>query len=298
MNQFIVLGAVATVGIALAVVVALRHGRRDHAASMPAAAPPVSAHMATLTATAPTRIMPPPLTGPPTTPEDEMDWLAQAADELHTPLTTLRSQVLFLRQHVGDASRTTLLTVAERLLTQVEQLDSLLEAWSATARHTGPHRILSARPVELAALTRTLAARLFAPTTPPCMVVAPAPLWVLMDPQAIERVLTIALMNAHKAAPASQTEVVARRLDLRDRQEISVAIADRRQATYAPAQEVWESLELDLARVLLEEYGGRLERTPRGGGGAVTTIWLPARLLIRLPGHDSVPTFTRLAKTA
>jgi signal transduction histidine kinase len=303
MDHFVVLGIVAVAGIALAVVIALRHSRSERPASPLAQvptrlpAPPAAIPTQPPSATGPTHALAS-LTAPPTTPDDEMDWLAHAADELHTPLTSLRDQILHLRQHIGDSSRHTLLTVAEQLLAQVEQLDSLIEAWSVTARHTGPHRIASARPVELAALTRTLAARLTTPTDPPCEIVAPAPLWVLMDPQAIERVLTIALTNARQAAPTAIVEVVLREVTQRDRHEICIAVADRRQRIHAPAQDVWETLELDLARVLLEEYGGRLERSPRGGGGAVSTIWLPATLLIRLPGHDASPTFTRLARVA
>ncbi|MBA3823634.1 MAG: HAMP domain-containing histidine kinase [Ktedonobacterales bacterium] len=303
MDQIIVLGSVAVAGIALAVAMALIHGQRERRSqTTPATNPPrASTKIAAITppptrTTATTRIVGPLVL--PTTPDDEMDWLAQAADELHTPLATLRDQVRFLRVHVNDASRTALITVAERLVYQVEQLDSLIEAWSATARHTGPQRIVTARPVELVALTRLLAQRLAAPNTPPSMVVAPAALWVLMDPQAIERVLTITLTNAYRAMPTGEIETVLHQVALRDRQAICVAVADRRRGALAPDQDVWEALELDLARVLLEDYSGWLERAPRGGGGVVTTIWLPATLLIRLPGHDSLPTFTRLAKTA
>ena len=303
MNQFIVLGSMAAIGIALAVAMALMHQRRERLAHpVPASSPRASTKIPAVApfptaSTRPTRIISP-LAAPPTTADDEMDWLAQAADELHTPLTTLRDQVRFLRQHVGDASRTALITVAERLVYQVEQLDSLIEAWSATARHTGPQRIPAARPVELVTLTRMLVKQLASPNVRPIEVVAPAALWVMMDPLAIERVLTITLTNAYKVTPTSKVEAVLHQVELRDRREISIAIADRRADRHASSQDVWESLELDLARVLLEEYGGRLVRAPRGGGGVVTTIWLPATLLIRLSGRNSAPTFTRLAKTA
>ncbi len=274
-----VLGCIAFAGVGIAVLLALARAHKEHRAErtpIPASADSTAGPQAQSLTKLPTRLI-----VPPTPAEDGVDWLAQAADELRTPLSVLRNQAEYLRQHVTDAARPTLLTLAERLVQQVGQAQELIEAWSATAQPSGHlHAAPPARPVELGALARTTGAQLTALDDPPFDIAAPEPVWLLIDPAALEHALAVLLRGARQSAPGSLVEVVVRVVGAGEGRRAAVTIADRRPARPAPQAQVWSDLELDLARVLLEEYHGWLEVAPRGGGGMLVTLWLPGTLLI------------------
>lgn len=231
----------------------------------------------------------------PSASEDGMDWLAQAADELRTPLTVLRGQVEFLRQHIDEASRHALLTVADRLVNQVDNLEGLVEAWTATAEHTDDQRPAVARPTDLHALTRNLCARLTKIDEPP-FDLAPGPaLWALVDQPTLEHAVGVLLRNARRASPFGLVEVVARTVGESGNLRICLSVADRRARVRSRGTDLWEELELDLVRVLVEDLGGWLELEDRGGGGAVTSLWLPSSLLIPMTGSLTNPHLKRSA---
>ncbi len=279
-HQLLLPGSIALGGVVLAVVVALWHHRAEHRAEhhiAPTPAPPPTSAVPTA-ATEATRILPP-ATPARNSADDGLDWLAQAADELRTPLTVLRGQVDFLHQHITLASRQTLVTIAERLIYQVAQLEELIEAWTVTARQSGPQRTPNARPVELLALARSACAHLTRLDEPPFEVAEGPPVWVLLDPTSLEHALTVLLRSARQASPYGLVEVVVR-VTGQGEQRVCVAVADRRVPVPSYPTNMWETLEQDLVRVLVEELGGWLEFEPRGGGGAVSTIWLPSQVLI------------------
>lgn len=227
--------------------------------------------------------------------EDSMDWLAQAADELRTPLTVLRGQVEFLRQHIDEASRHALLTVADRLIHQVDNLEGLVEAWTATAEQTDDQRPTIARPTDLHALTRNLCARLTKIDEPPFDLAAGPALWALVDQPTLEHAIGVLLRNARRASPFGLVEVVARTLGEGSSLRICLSVADRRAKVRSRGTDLWEELELDLVRVLVEDLGGWLELEDRGGGGAITSLWLPSRLLIPMTGTLTNPRLKRSA---
>jgi signal transduction histidine kinase len=278
-DNAILLGGIALAGISFAVLLALLRAHTERQAAHQAD----QARKVTPATAEPVTNLPTRLLTPPPVVEDGMDWLAQAADELRTPLSVLRNQAEFLHQHVSDAARPTLLTLSERLVQQVEQAQGLIDAWTATAHPSGQLRAAPrARPVELLALTRSVAAQLTSLDDPPFDIAAVDSAWLLLDPAALEHALAVLLRGARQAAPGSLVEVVVRIIGSGEGQRAGIIIADRRVARSNPQGHLWSDLELDLARVLLEDYHGWLETTPRGGGGMLTTCWLPGHLLIAI----------------
>ncbi len=284
MGQLIALIGVATVGIVLATVVAWRRLHEIAATArvpMPPSAPPAESG-ATGTALLVTPDLPALTATPTPLTDDDLDWIALAADELRTPLTVLRGYAEYLRQHVEFASRTSLASVSERLVHQVERLEGLIEAWTVTAQMSGEQRIPTARPTDLTALARALCARLTAIDEPPCDMGEGIPVWALVDQSLIEHALAVIIRSARRAAPGGLIEVVVRTVGQGPQLRISLAVGDRRSQRRGQSPDMWEALELDLARVLCEEHGGWVELADRAGGGAVTTLWLPGRIYIPL----------------
>ena len=285
-EHIVLLGGIALAGIVLAVVVALLRHRAENRTEATARLP---VRLAGQADNAPTPTMPTQIinrqSAAPTSTDDGLDWLALAADELRTPLIVLRGQIEFLHQNISNASRQSLITIAERLIFQVEQLEQLVEAWTTTARQSGPQRTPTARPIELLALARNVCARLTRVEDPPFDVADGPPLWVLLDPISLEHAFTVLLRSARQSSPNGLIEVVVRTVGEGEGKRICIAVADRRPPPRGHSANLWASLEHDLVRVLIEEHNGWLEMEPRGGGGAVTTIWLPPHVLIPVAGQ-------------
>jgi hypothetical protein len=292
MGQLIALICAAGIGIAFATAIAWRHMHENNTpandlpppSARPAARSPSESATASPDISLPTLVaIPTPLT------DDDLDWIALAADELRTPLTVLRGYAEYLRQHVEFASRTSLASVSERLVHQVERLEGLIEAWMVTAQMSGEQRIPTARPTDLMALARALCARLTALDEPPCDIGEGSPLWALVDQSLIEHALAVIIRSARRAAQGGLIEVVVRTVGRGAQLRISLAVGDRRSQQRGQSPDLWEALELDLARVLCEEHGGWVELADRAGGGAITTLWLPGHIYIPLTPARPAP---------
>jgi signal transduction histidine kinase len=290
-DRLILIAFVALVGISLAVAVALLRARAEAARLLalrspmapdpdlaPAQAPDAAATLVLAPASAP---VPPSgavfdLTAA-NDPPDSVDWLAQAVDELRTPLGILRGQVEALRQIAAEGPRQTLIALAGRLVEQVEQAQDLVAAWSASAQGGPPRQPTSrAQVVEIVALARKIGAEC---AESACDVAPTPPVWAMLDAAPLARALAVAIQSAHTAMPGGMVEVVARFVGHEPDRRIGITIADRRPAHASPSAHLWDDLELDLTRTLLEDCGGWVECEPRGGGGRLVTFWLPGTLI-------------------
>lgn len=220
-------------------------------------------------------------------PSASVDWLAQAVDELRTPLDILRGQVEALRHAAPDGPRQTLVALTGRLVEQVEQAQELVAAWSASIRGTTPPRATSHdTAVDIVALARRVSADHEGSA---CDVARTPPVWAKLDPAPLARALAVAMQNARSADLDGVVEVVARVVGRDPDQRIGITIADRRSAQVSPSARLWDDLELDLVRTLLEDCGGWVECEPRGGGGRLVTFWLPGALLCEADMRTALP---------
>ena len=283
-GQIVALTIVALIGIVLATIVALRRMQAE-AQRPPTQTEPAKEHLPdvkqAMAASHATQL--PTLSSTNLTlNDDELDWISLAADELRMPLTVLRGYADYLRQHVEFAERASLISISERLVTQVARLEGVIEAWSVTAQNAGDQHLPTARPTDIANLVRSLCARLTELHEPPCDILDCPPVWALIDAEVIEHALAVLIRSAKRAAPGSALEIVSRTVGDGATLRLCVAIADRREQRRGQIPDIWETLELDLARVLSEEQGGWVEIEDRAGGGAITTLWLPGRLAIHI----------------
>jgi signal transduction histidine kinase len=235
--------------------------------------PPADALPDLTTSTQPTREIP----------DDALDWIGMAADELRAPLDALRGYAEDLRRHLDTAPRDALGAAFDRLLAQIDRMDGMIEAWSVTAEMTTKQRAPASRPAELQALARKICSRLAGAGAPLYEVAEGPELWALVDISLIDQALQALLRGARRATPQGLVEIDARAISQGAETRISLAIADRRPPPRGQHPDLWEAIEIDLARVLVEEMGGWIELSDRAGGGAVTTIWLPGTLLLPTP---------------
>jgi hypothetical protein len=274
MDARIALGIVAVLGVGLAVTTALRRRamrsdkKRRRTESNPL---PISAM--------PTRILNP-LSAPPSASEDDgPDWLTQAADALHTPLTVLRSQAEFLQRHAGDLPRATMETIAGQLIFHLEQVESVLQGWR------GPEGA-GAQPWELRALMQEVVTEVQRTGLAPLRIASGAPVWLEMPPASLAHALTILLRQSTQLTTAP-VELRLGWATLRGRQWLGVDIVDRRPPRLESLAAMWTALELDLARTLLEDVQGRVT-VEHLATGARTTLWLPATAVAHA-GRDQRP---------
>jgi hypothetical protein len=274
--RYVVSGAIALVGISGAVLLALWRarveGRRAEQPPSPAVRLPGRVAPAEDVTRLPTR----PLASfdpPAGAPEDGLDWLAQAVDEVRMPINVLREQVELVRRHAAAEASPALVALIERLAAQVEQAHSVIAGWVTTGMPVVA--VAATRRIDLRALARDFAIALAPATAPPGVASGGPPVWVRLAPATLEEALAVLLHNSWDAAPAEVVEVAVRVITAGE-QYIALTIADRRPTAI---RAVWDDLELDFVRVLLEEYHGTLEVAPRGGSGRLTTIWLPGTWL-------------------
>ncbi len=272
MIRYVILGCIALVGIGGAVLLALRRLCAESLPAVPAPLPGRAMPSAVDDVSRlPTR---PPVAPAPSAAVNSPAWLAQAAEELRLPLSQLREQVAQVRCHAAAEAAPVLVSLVERLAAQVEEAHAIMAGWTAQPSPVAPDA--GGRMVDLRALARDFGAALAPLTAPPGDVPAGPPVWVRLAPATLEEALAVLLHNAWEATPTGLVEVVVRVIAHTGDRHIALTIADRRAA---PLANVWDALELDFVRILLEEYAGTLEVAPRGGGGRLTTIWLPATWL-------------------
>ncbi len=214
---------------------------------------------------------------------DELDWIAQAADGLRAPLAVLRSYADYLRQHLSAGSDADLAGVSARLMSEIEHIEGMIEAWSVTAQINEGDRDPTARPADILALISRLCARHEEWRDPSCEVADGPPLWALVDGALIEQALAVLVRNARRAAPHGVVEIIARAMGQGERARICLAVAARRAITRGPQPHLWEASALGLASVLAAALGGWLDLQDRAGGGAATLIWLPGQLILPVP---------------
>ncbi|MFC0527261.1 sensor histidine kinase [Phytohabitans kaempferiae] len=133
-------------------------------------------------------------------------FVADAAHELRSPLTNMRTQ-LEVAQRLGD--RTDWPAVADDLLLDTQRLSRLVDDLLLLARaDDAGSRALRSLPVELGELIATVAERF---PSPPVTVTAPAdPLWTTGEPEALARAIGNLIDNAARHT-GSTVRVAARR---------------------------------------------------------------------------------------
>ncbi|WP_446220613.1 ATP-binding protein [Micromonospora sp. IBHARD004] len=136
-------------------------------------------------------------------------FVADAAHELRSPLTTMRTELEVARRF---ADRTDWPAVAESLLADTERLARLVDDLLLLARldeasgpGDGPVR-RTVGPVELSELLRGVAGR--HPSPPVELVPPPAPLWTEGEPDELRRIVTNLVENAVRHARSRVTLTV------------------------------------------------------------------------------------------
>ncbi|MDX6619011.1 MAG: two-component system, OmpR family, sensor kinase [Gaiellales bacterium] len=201
--------------------------------------------------------------------EAERRFVADASHELRTPLTALRGNAAYIAQHGANAD------VLTDLENDAQRLARLLDDLLALAREdaAGP---LSVELVRLDVLARALA-------SPRVAVVAPAPVTVRGDADALTRALGNLVENALVHGPANESVTVEVQ-ELAGRAHVSVTDRGRGlspdQAEHAferfwraPATDAppGSGLGLAIVRATAERHGGRVSVA-----GATFTLDLPA----------------------
>lgn len=216
---------------------------------------------------------------------------ADAAHELRSPLTNLRTQ-LEVAQRLGP--RTDWPAVAEDLMTDTERLIRLAEDLLLLARADDPAAAEAARraagPVDLAALVAEVASRYPSPPVeaPP----AAGPCWVLGDPDGLGRALSNLLDNAVRHTRSRVRVAVTA-----DRADAVITVADDGPGIPpADRERVFERFtRLDDARA--RDAGGSglglaiVRELVRRHGGTISLADAAPGLLVevRLPGQRADP---------
>ena len=212
----------------------------------------------------------------------QREFVADAAHELRSPLTNMRTQ-LEVAQHLGPAADWP--AVADDLLTDTARLSRLVDDLLLLARSDESPRLTRPEPVAIDALVRTVGARYPGVSVE----VDDSPLWTLGDEDALARVLANLLDNAARHARTSVVVTAARAGD-----RILVAVTDDGPGIpEADRERVFErftrlddarardaggaGLGLAIVRELVRRHGGtvRLRNAPSGAGLRVDVI-LPA----------------------
>jgi signal transduction histidine kinase len=123
----------------------------------------------------------------------QREFVADAAHELRSPLTNIRTQ-LEVAQRLGPAADWP--SVSEDLLTDAARLGRLVDDLLLLARSDGAARPLAAAPVDLADLVREMGAH-HATTT---VSTPDTPVWTLGERDALLRIMTNLVENAQRHA--------------------------------------------------------------------------------------------------
>jgi signal transduction histidine kinase len=129
-------------------------------------------------------------------------FVADAAHELRSPLTNMRTE-LEVAQRLGDQPD------AENLLADVERLSRLVDDLLLLARADDAPGLARTEPVDVASLVRSVAERYDAARVPVVVVDGPDG-WTEGDPQALEHVVANLVDNAVRHAASRVTVSVSR----------------------------------------------------------------------------------------
>ena len=222
----------------------------------------------------------------------QREFVADAAHELRSPLTNMRTQ-LEVAQHLGSSADPELVN---DLLTDTKRLARLVDDLLLLARTDDSAEIARPVPVDLTALLQDAAARY-----PNVAVSLPEdPLWTSGDPDALLRIITNLLDNAvrHAASSVSLSASSVSSTSSSGGGRILVTVTDDGPGIPAGDRErVFErftrlddararddggsGLGLAIVRELVRRHGGRVRLldAPSGGPGLLVEVDLPAAVL-------------------
>ena len=216
------------------------------------------------------------------------DFLAIAAHELRTPLSTLSLQLQALAATRGEElAEAVAAGKLERAIKQTRRLASLIDSLLEVSRITAGRLTLHREPTELTAIVRDVAQRLSAAAEAAgCAVTVAAEKAVTgrWDPLRLDQVVTNLLQNAIRYAPGTAIEVSVEgdvrraRLAVRDH---GPGIAPERRARiferFEGGGQSQEGLGLGLyiTRQIVEAHGGRIRLESEVGAGTAFLVELP-----------------------
>jgi len=220
------------------------------------------------------------------------EFLALAAHELKTPITSLRGFAQLKRRQLeraGDLPPGELQRALEVIDQQADRLARLVDRLLDISRLDAGQLQLDPQPSDLVPVVRRRIAAAQATTRQHLLVYdGPEQLWVVVDPARIEQVVANVLDNAIQYSPAGGTIVVALALQ---GETVSLQITDPGIGILpAERERVFErfyrgadvgplaglGLGLHLVRQLVELHGGTIAIDTPPQGGTRITITLPA----------------------
>jgi signal transduction histidine kinase len=210
-------------------------------------------------------------------------FVADAAHELRSPLTNMRTQ-LEVAQRIGDRAEWP--EVADDLLADVQRLSRLVDDLLLLARADDKGSTAPSGPVDLGALVASVGRRY---ASPPVSVSLPdAPVWTIWDEGALERVMANLADNAVRHARSSVVLTAAADgdacvLTVTD-DGPGIAPADRERVfdrftrlDDARARDAGGAgLGLSIVRELVAGHGGTVRLADAPGGGLCAEVRLPS----------------------
>jgi signal transduction histidine kinase len=216
------------------------------------------------------------------------DFLAIAAHELRTPLSTLQLQLQALAAPRGPDVAAPFAAKLERPLVQTARLARLIDSLLEVSRITAGRLTLSRELTDLSAIARDVAQRLGASAEAAgcsLLIDAAEPVTGTWDPLRLDEVVTNLVQNAIRYAPNHPVEIsVARnesraRLTVRDHgpgisQEKRIRLFNRFERAGAQVQ-AGLGLGLYITRQIVEAHGGTVRLESEVGSGSEVVVELP-----------------------
>jgi two-component system sensor histidine kinase KdpD len=216
-------------------------------------------------------------------------FVATVSHELRTPLTSIRGALGAIRRDLPAEQRAELLDVIDR---QTARLSEMVEEMLQTARLERDQQLPKLRRIDLSALVRLVALDCQVADRP-VQVEAPPTCEVRTDPEAMRRVVSNLVENAHKYGLPPVTVVVAKEAD-----RVVLSVIDRGPGVPAEDRErIFErfhraertksqpglGLGLAIVRGLVESCGGQVWVEDAPGGGAMFRVALRTRFAAEQP---------------
>ncbi len=223
------------------------------------------------------------------------EFVSIASHELKTPLTALKLQLQIGQRREGQAGAPWLAAA----LRQVDRVAGLVAELLDLARIRGGRLTLEVRPVDLAELACSVAARLadvLERSGNALEIEAPAPVGAACDPARIEQVLANLLVNASRHAPGAHVQLrvfgdggQAVVVVEDDGPGIPPAALERVFGAYEKVerggQEQGLGLGLYIVRQIVEAHGGTIRASAGRAAGASFRVELPGAALVPSPGE-------------